>query len=232
VARALAEAGAKVSLFDMNAEGTAAVAEEIGALALPCDVTSADSVTEAFAAAQARHGPVSICVNCAGIGTGALIVGRDGPHDLDLFRRTLDVNLVGTFNVLRLAAAEMAELAPTAEGERGVIVNTSSIAAYEGLPGQTAYAAAKAGVAALSIVAARELARHGIRVASIAPGLFATPMFLNLPDKAKAVMQAGLVFPPDPGPPEDFAAMALQIISNRMVNGSNIRLDGALRLGS
>lgn len=232
VAHALAEAGARVAVFDRNAEGAAVVAEEIGGLAGPCDVSDESSTEAAIAAARSRHGSARICVNCAGIGAGALIVGREGPHDLSRFRRSIEVNLVGTFNVMRLAADDMAAMAPTDSGERGVIVNTSSIAAFEGTPGQSGYASAKAGVAALSIVAARELARHGIRVASIAPGLFATPMFLDLPDKIKDHMTAGLVFPKEPGPPDSFAAMALEIVRNPMVNGSNIRLDGALRLGS
>lgn len=232
VARALAKAGAAVAVFDRNATGAAAIAEEIGGLAAPCDVSDEDSTEAAVAAARARHGPARICVNCAGIGSGALIVGRDGPHDLGLFRRSLEVNLLGTFNVMRLATNDMAATNPMDAGERGVVVNTSSIAAFEGTPGQSGYAAAKAGVAALSIVAARELARHGIRVASIAPGLFATPMFLELPDKVKDHMTHGLVFPTTPGPPEAFANLVLEIVRNPMINGSNIRLDGALRLGS
>ena len=180
-AAALAQAGAKVAIFDLDHAVAATTAARIGAMALACDVTDTQSVQEALAAAAARHGVARIVVNCAGIAPAARLLGKSGPHDLAMFSKVVTVNLIGTFNVLRLAAEAMSALDPMADGERGVIVNTASVAAFDGQVGQTAYAASKAGIAGLTLPAARDLARHGIRVMTIAPGLFRTPMLMGLP---------------------------------------------------
>lgn len=230
-ARALAAGGAKVALLDVNLDAANAVAAEIGGIAVKCDVTSADSAQTAIAAAAAAHGPARIAVNCAGIAPPAKIVGRDGPHDLDLFRKVIEVNLIGTFNVLRLAAAGMQGLEPvTADGERGVIINTASVAAFDGQIGQAAYGASKGGVHALTLPAARELARSGIRVVTIAPGIFLTPMMLGLPQEAQDSLGKQVPFPSRLGKPEEYASLALHIIANSMINGETIRLDGAIRM--
>lgn len=230
-ARALAAAGAKVALLDVNVDAAKAVAAETGGIAVKCDVTSADSAQAAIAEAAAAHGPARIAVNCAGIAPPAKIVGRDGPHDLDLFRKVIEVNLIGTFNMLRLAAAGMAGLEPvTADGERGVIINTASVAAFDGQIGQAAYGASKGGVHALTLPAARELARSGIRVVTIAPGIFLTPMLLGLPQEAQDSLGKQVPFPSRLGRPEEYAALALHIVANSMINGETIRLDGAIRM--
>lgn len=194
------------------------------------DVTMAMQVEAAVREAADAFGAVHGLVNCAGIAIGERVIGRDGPHDLDRFARVVMVNLVGTFNMLRVAAAAMATHDPDAGGERGVIVNTASIAAFDGQIGQAAYAASKAGVAGLTLPAARELARHGIRVVTIAPGLFETPMMESLPDDVKASLGASVPFPSRLGRPDEFAALARHCIENRMLNGEVIRLDGALRM--
>ncbi|WP_029012996.1 SDR family NAD(P)-dependent oxidoreductase [Niveispirillum irakense] len=230
-ARALAAGGAKVALLDVNKEAAAAVAAEIGGLALSCDVTSATSALDAIEAAADAFGPARIAVNCAGIAPPAKILGRDGPHDLDLFRKVIEVNLIGTFNIMRLAAAGMAGLEPvTADGERGVIINTASVAAFDGQIGQAAYGASKGAVHALTLPAARELARSGIRVCTIAPGIFLTPMMLGLPQDAQDSLGKQVPFPSRLGKPEEYAALALHIIANSMLNGETIRLDGAIRM--
>ncbi len=229
-ARALAAAGARVAVLDRNADGARAVAEQIGGLALACDVTDEAAVEAALSQARAAHGEAGICVNCAGIATAQRIVGREGPMPLDAFRRTIEVNLIGTFNVLRLAAAEMAERAPDAGGERGVIVNTASVAAFEGQIGQAAYAASKGGVAALTLPAARDLARIGVRVVAIAPGLFETPMLLSMPETVQESLRSSLPFPQRFGRPEEYAALVLHVIANPILNGEVIRLDSAVRL--
>ncbi len=230
-ARALAAGGAKVALLDVNLDAANAVATEIGGIAVKCDVTSADSAQAAIAAAAAAHGPARIAVNCAGIAPPAKIVGRDGPHDLDLFRKVIEVNLIGTFNMLRLAAAGMQGLEPvTADGERGVIINTASVAAFDGQIGQAAYGASKGGVHALTLPAARELARSGIRVVTIAPGIFLTPMMLGLPQDAQDSLGKQVPFPSRLGKPEEYASLALHIVANSMINGETIRLDGAIRM--
>jgi NAD(P)-dependent dehydrogenase (short-subunit alcohol dehydrogenase family) len=230
-ARALAAGGAKVALLDVNLDAANAVAAEIGGIAVKCDVTSADSAQAAIAAAAAAHGPARIAVNCAGIAPPAKIVGRDGPHDLDLFRKVIEVNLIGTFNMLRLAAAGMQGLEPvTADGERGVIINTASVAAFDGQIGQAAYGASKGGVHALTLPAARELARSGIRVVTIAPGIFLTPMMLGLPQDAQDSLGKQVPFPSRLGKPEEYASLALHIVANSMINGETIRLDGAIRM--
>jgi NAD(P)-dependent dehydrogenase (short-subunit alcohol dehydrogenase family) len=229
-AEALAQAGARVVAMDRNAGGLAATAARCGATPVAGDVTSEADVTAALDAACAL-GPLRVVVNCAGIAPAARVVGRAGPHDLALFERTLRVNLLGTFNVLRLAAARMQALDATLpDNERGVIVNAASIAAEDGQVGQCAYAASKAGVIGLTLPAARELARTGIRVVTIAPGLFETPMLAGLPEAAQAAIRALPPFPARLGRPEEFAAMVLAICANPLLNGTTLRLDSALRL--
>ena len=229
-ARALAAAGAKVALLDMNLAAAEKVAGEIGGLAVECDVSDADSGAAAVAAASNAHGPAGICVNCAGIGIAGRIVGRDGPLPLDDYRKVIEVNLIGTFNILRLAAADMAAREPNEEGERGVIVNTASVAAFEGQIGQAAYASSKGGVAALTLPAAREFARIGVRVNTIAPGLFDTPMLMGLPDNVRDSLAASLPFPSRFGRPSEYAALALHMIANPVLNGEVVRLDSGLRM--
>ncbi|MCW2245086.1 NAD(P)-dependent dehydrogenase (short-subunit alcohol dehydrogenase family) [Azospirillum fermentarium] len=229
-ARHLARLGAKVTVLDVNKDAVAAVAAEIGGLGLTCDVSSAASAEEAVATAAAAHGPARILVNCAGVAPAKRIVGRDGPMALDDFRRVIDINLIGTFNLLRLAADGMAKLDPLDSGERGVIVNTASVAAYEGQVGQAAYAASKGGVVALTICAARDLARHGVRVMTIAPGLIGTPMLLNMPQEVQDSLAATVPFPKRFGQPEEYARLVQHIVENEMLNGDVIRLDGAIRM--
>lgn len=229
-ARALAAAGAKVAVLDRDGDAATAVARETGGHALVCDVTDAAAAEAAVAEAAETHGPCGVLVNCAGVGPAARIVGRDGPMPLADFARVVEVNLIGTFNLLRLAAASMAGRTPDAEGERGVIINTASIAAFEGQIGQAAYAASKGGVAALTLPAAREFARTGIRVLCIAPGLFATPMLMGLPETVRDSLAATLPFPSRLGRPEEYADLALHMIGNRVMNGEVVRLDSALRM--
>lgn len=229
-ARALAQAGARVALLDMNVEAAAQVAREIGGMAVSCDVADADSAQTAIAAARAAHGPARIAVNCAGIAPAARIVGRNGPMDLADFERVIRINLIGTFNMMRLAAADMAGLNALAESERGVIVNTASIAAFEGQIGQSAYAASKGGVASLTLPAAREFARSGIRVVAIAPGTFETPMMAAMPQEVKDALAAKTPYPSRLGRPDEFASLVLHVLGNVMLNGAVLRLDGALRM--
>lgn len=229
-AEALAAAGARVVAMDLNADGLAALAARCGATTIAGDVASEADVAAALDAAG-PFGPLRLAVNCAGIAPAARIVGRGGPHDLALFERTLRVNLTGTFNVLRLAAQRMQALDPTApDGERGLILNTASIAAEDGQVGQCAYAASKAGVIGLTLPAARELAKSGIRVVTIAPGLFETPMLAGLPEAAQAAIRALPPFPARLGQPEEFARLVLAIAANPLLNGSTLRFDSALRL--
>ena len=230
VARALAEAGAKVAVLDVNMAGAEAVAKEIGGLAVECDVASAASAEAAVAKARAAHGPARVLVNVAGILIPGRIVGKDGPLPLEKFSRVIEVNLIGTFNMMRLAAADMNGLDPLEDGERGVIVSTSSVAAYEGQIGQAAYAASKAGIAGLTLPAARDLARSGIRVNAIAPGLIATPMMLNLPPDIQKSLGDSVPFPSRLGHAHEVSRLVLHIIDNVLLNGEVIRLDGALRL--
>ena len=229
-ARALAAAGAKVAVLDLNADAADAVAREIDGLACACNVADSATVEQAIGAARDAHGPARIAVNCAGIATGGRVVGRDGPHDLALFRRTIEVNLIGSFNLLRLAAADMAALEPLAEGERGLIVNTASVAAYEGQIGQAAYSASKGGIVAMTLPIARELAKLGIRVMTIAPGLIATPMMTGLPAEVQDSLVETTLFPKRLGLAEEFAGLVLHIAGNLLLNGETIRLDGAVRL--
>jgi len=229
-ARALAASGCKVTILDLQEERGQQVAADIGGLFLSCDVTSPESTEAALAAAREAHGPCGVAVNCAGIAPAGKILGRDGVMPLDDFRRVIEVNLIGTFNVLRLAAADMASREANADGERGVIINTASIAAYEGQIGQAAYSASKGGVVALTLQAARELAREGIRVNTIAPGLFMTPMMAGMPQEVQDSLAATLPFPQRLGRPEEFGMMVDQIVRNPVLNGEVIRLDCALRM--
>jgi len=229
-ARALSAAGANVAVLDINEAAVRQVAAEIGGIAIPCDVADAPSAEQAVATARVRQGPARILVNCAGIGPPARIVGRDGPMKLADFKRVIDINLIGSFNLMRLAAADMMALDPLEEGERGIILSTASVAAYEGQIGQAAYAASKGGIIALTLPAAREFARAGIRVNTIAPGLFDTPLMAGLPEPARASLGASVPFPARLGRPDEYARLVLDIIGNPMINGETIRLDGALRM--
>ncbi|HXU59031.1 MAG TPA: SDR family NAD(P)-dependent oxidoreductase [Verrucomicrobiae bacterium] len=231
VARHLAKAGAKVAVLDLNRAGAEAVAKEIGGLGLECDIANAASGEAAVAAATKAHGAARILVNVAGILIPGRILGKDGPLPLEKFARVIEVNLIGTFNMMRLAAAEMAKLPALTDGERGVIISTSSVAAYEGQIGQAAYAASKAGIVGLTLPAARDLARSGIRVNAIAPGLIATPMMLNLPPDVQKALGESVPFPARLGHAHEVSRLVLHIIENGLINGEAIRLDGALRMG-
>lgn len=229
-ARALATAGARVAVVDIAREAAEAIALAIGGVAAAFDVADAVAAEREVERIAAAIGAPRLVVNCAGIAPAARIVGRDGPLPLDAFERVIRVNLIGTFNLLRLGAARMAALEPNEDGERGVIVNTASVAAFEGQIGQAAYAASKGGIAALTLPAARELAASGIRVVTIAPGLFGTPLLLNMPQNVQDSLAATVPFPRRFGRPEEFAALVLHIVANPMLNGEVIRLDGALRM--
>jgi NAD(P)-dependent dehydrogenase (short-subunit alcohol dehydrogenase family) len=233
-ARWLVGAGGNVVIADQNVAGGEALATELGDRAIyqATDVTSAESAQAAVDSAIRQFGALHGLVNCAGILGAARIVGREGPHDLALFEKVIRVNLVGTFNMLRLAAAAMSVNAPNTEGERGVIVNTASVAAFEGQIGQAAYAASKGGVVSLTLPAARELGRFGIRVMAIAPGVFDTAMMQGAPDTVRNSLAEQSAFPPRFGRPEEFARLVQQIIENPMLNGSVLRLDGAIRMGA
>ena len=232
-AQMLSNRGARVAVLDHNIDSARKTANEIGGWALEADVSRADSVEGVVQQIADEWGAPRIAVSCAGIAPASRVVGREGPHDLDFFRRVINVNLVGTFNVLRLCAARMTELEPLSEsGSRGVIINTASIAAYEGQIGQAAYSSSKGGVVALTLPAARELSRFGIRVMTIAPGLIGTPMLLNMPDEVQHSLAGQVPFPPRFGKPEEFADLVSHIIDNEMLNGEVIRLDGAIRLAA
>ena len=228
---ALAAAGAKVALLDVNLDGAKSVAAKIGGLAVRCDVTDSDGATAAVKEARDKHGVSRILINCAGIGTPRRIVGRDGPMPLAEFEKVIKVNLIGTFNLMRLFAADLQGQPALDDGERGVIISTASVAAYEGQIGQAAYSASKGGVVALTMPAAREFSQFGIRVNAIAPGIFATPMLASLPDEAQQSLAAQVPFPKLLGKPEQYAELAMHIISNRYLNGEVIRIDGAMRMG-
>ena len=230
--RMLVEAGGQVVMVDVDEESGARLADELGDAARFCvaDVTKSDEIAAAIEVARHFGGPLRGAINCAGILGAARVVGRDGPHDLELFTRVININLIGTFNVLRLAAAEIASAPPTADGERGVIINTASVSAFDGQIGQAAYSASKGGIVGMMLPIARELARCGIRVVAIAPGVFDTPMMSALSSEARAALEAQVPFPPRLGRPAEFARLARDIIENPMLNGTTIRLDGALRM--
>jgi NAD(P)-dependent dehydrogenase (short-subunit alcohol dehydrogenase family) len=227
---ALAQAGAKIACLDVNIDGAQQVAQRIGGIAVRCDVTSADGAVSALKEAQDKQGVARILVNCAGIGPAKRMVGRDGPMPLPEFEKVIAINLIGTFNMMRLCAAQMQTVEPLADHERGVIVSTASVAAFEGQIGQPAYAASKGGVAALTLPVARELAQFGIRVMAIAPGIFATPMLQALPQAAQDSLGASVPFPKRLGEPREFADLVLTIVRSNYLNGEVIRLDGALRM--
>jgi NAD(P)-dependent dehydrogenase (short-subunit alcohol dehydrogenase family) len=229
-AKALAAAGVKITILDVNEAAAAEAVRETGAFAIKADVTDAGSIGAALTAARERHGPARIAVNCAGVGTAGRIVGRDGPLPLEAFRRVIEINLIGSFNVMRLAAAEMIALDPLEDGERGIIISTASVAAYEGQIGQAAYSASKGGIVSLTLPAARELARYGVRVVAIAPGIFATPMVEGLPPTVQESLAASVPFPHRLGRPDEYADLVLHLCRNPMINGEVIRLDGALRM--
>ncbi len=229
-ARALAAAGAKVAIFDVNEKAAAEVAIDINGIAVKCDVADSAGAEAAIRRAAADHGPARILVNCAGVGPAKRIVGRDGPMPLADYERVIRINLIGTFNMIRLVAASMQPLDAFTDGERGVIVSTASVAAFEGQIGQAAYSSSKGGVAALTLPAAREFAQSGIRVLAIAPGIFATPMLRALPQEAQDSLGASVPFPKRLGAPREFAALVLHCIHNGYLNGEVIRLDGALRM--
>ncbi len=231
-ARRLAAAGANVVIADINQERGEAVREELGdpARFSPTDVSQEDSVAAAIRTAQDAFGGLNGAVSCAGVGDPAKVLGKDGPHSLKLFERVIRINLIGTFNVLRLSAEAMAANDADDEGERGVIVNTASVAAFEGQIGQVAYSASKGGVVGLTLPSARELARHGIRVVTVAPGLFDTPLMAGLPEKARISLGEQVPFPSRLGRSEEYAALVAHIVENTMINGEIIRLDGALRM--
>ena len=229
-AEALAARGARVTCFDRDAYGASTVAAAVDGLAAAGDVTSEDDIASAVAAASARFGAPRVLVNCAGIGPARRMLGRDGPMPLAEFEQVLRVNLSGTFNVTRLVAAATATLAPLVDGERGVVVMTASVAAFEGQLGQAAYAASKGGIAALTLPLARELAQFGIRVVTIAPGFFKTPLLGGLPSAAVEALAASIPFPKRLGEPAEYAALVVSCCENLSLNGTVIRLDGALRL--
>ncbi|MCS4285492.1 NAD(P)-dependent dehydrogenase (short-subunit alcohol dehydrogenase family) [Pseudomonas sp. BIGb0278] len=233
-AQSLVQAGARVMLVDLNAEAVSAKASELGdnARFTVADICDEQAAQAAVAAAVAAFGSLHGLINCAGIVGAEKILGKQGPHGLASFAKVINVNLLGSFNMLRLAAAAIADTAADADGERGVIINTASVAAYDGQIGQAAYAASKGAVASLTLPAARELARFGIRVMTIAPGIFETPMMAGMTQEVRDSLAAGVPFPPRLGRPQEYAALALHIIENSMLNGEVIRLDGALRMAA
>jgi NAD(P)-dependent dehydrogenase (short-subunit alcohol dehydrogenase family) len=226
----LARSGANVVIADINQEKGEALARELGARFAACNVTDEASVQAAVAAAVSGFGALHGAINCAGIGTAEKTVGKEGPHSLAGFKRVIEVNLIGTFNVIRLAAAQMASQPANASGERGVIINTASIAAFDGQIGQAAYSASKGGIVGMTLPIARDLARTGIRVVTIAPGLFDTPLLAGLPEEARKSLGEQVPFPSRLGNPSEYAALAKHILENEMLNGEVIRLDGALRM--
>ena len=229
-ARALAEAGAAVTIADLNAEKGEALAAEIGATFVTADVTDAEAVAAAVEQAAETDGGLRVSGCCAGIGWAERVSHKRGPHNLEYFSNVVRVNLIGSFNVLRLAATAMSGNEPDAEGERGVCVNTASIAAFDGQIGQIAYAASKGGIVGMTLPAARDMASRGVRVVTIAPGLFDTPLLAALPEEARTALGEGIPFPSRLGRPEEYGRLVGQIVANPMLNGETIRLDGALRM--
>lgn len=231
-ARALAEAGGKVAILDVNMEVARETAASIDGVAIECDVTNAEGADAAIRKAVEAHGVPRVLVNCAGIGPAERILGREGPQPLENYARCININVVGTFNMLRLVSEHMSKADTLdADGERGVIVNTSSVAAFDGQVGQAAYASSKGAIAGLTLPAARELARYGIRVVAIAPGVFETPMLRGLPQPAQESLEQATPFPSRLGTPDEYANFVMCILGNKMLNGEVVRLDGALRLG-
>ncbi len=233
-ARRLVAGGARVMLVDLNVEAGAALAAELGAQArfVAADVSDAAGAEAALAELRSAFGPLHGLVNCAGVAPAEKVLGRDGPHKLESFARTVQINLIGTFNMLRLAAAAMAESAPGPDGERGVIINTASVAAFDGQIGQAGYAASKGGVVAMTLPIARELARHGIRVVAIAPGIMETPMLKGMPTEVQDALGKMVPFPSRLGRPDEFAGLVQHIVENSYLNGEVIRLDGAIRMAA
>jgi len=231
VARELARQGALVAVLDINAANAQRVAAEIGGMACAADITDTASLNAALDAAEAAHGTARMVMNIAGIGTAKRVVGKDGsPAPLEDFERVVRINLVGTYNVVRLTAARLLKLAPLEDGERGVMLMTASVAAFDGQVGQEAYAASKGGIVSMTLPLARDLAQHGIRVCSVAPGLFATPLMQQLPAEVQQSLAASIPFPRRLGEPAEFASLAAHIVPNGHLNGEVIRLDGALRM--
>ncbi|MCG6857009.1 MAG: 3-hydroxyacyl-CoA dehydrogenase [Salaquimonas sp.] len=230
--RNFAAGGAKVAIFDMNEARGAQVAAELGdnVIFSKVDVTSEDAVKEGIASAMGAFGRIDACVNCAGIGIAMKTMGKEGPHDYQTFRKVLEINLFGTFNVLRLAVEQMVENEPNADGERGVIVNTASVAAFDGQKGQVAYSASKGAIVGMTLPIARDLAFYGIRICTIAPGLFLTPLFEGLGEKVVESLSAQVTFPKRLGKPSEYGELARNIVESPYLNGETIRLDGAIRL--
>lgn len=229
-ARALAAKGAKVAILDVGMERAEKVAADLGGLAVKCDVSSAEGAEKAIAEVAEKLGEPRILINCAGIGIAMKTTGKDGAHPLDLYEKVIRVNLVGTFNMIRLFAVRCEKTDPLDGGERGVIVNTASVAAFDGQIGQAAYSSSKGGVVGMTLPVARDLSRAGIRVCTIAPGIFKTPMMAGLPEEAQASLGLQVPFPPRLGDPSEYAALACHIVENQMLNGETIRLDGAIRM--
>lgn len=229
-ARALAAKGAKVTIVDLQDDKAREVAADIGGIAVRADVSSEADIRAALEAATKAHGVPRIAVNCAGVGPAARVVSKKGVHSLEQFQKVVNINLVGTFNVIRLLAEGLVEADPVGE-ERGVVINTASVAAFDGQIGQAAYAASKGGVVGMTLPIARDLAQYGIRVCTIAPGLFLTPMLLGLPEEAQKSLGQQVPFPSRLGNPSEYAKLAVQIVENPMLNGETIRLDGAIRMG-
>jgi NAD(P)-dependent dehydrogenase (short-subunit alcohol dehydrogenase family) len=229
-ARQLAAQGAKVAICDLNAKLAETVAAEIGGVAVVCDVSDAAAAEAAVAQAAKAHGPARVLVNCAGIGVAKRVIGREGPMALSEFEKVIKINLIGSFNMLRVATAEMSKLEPLSSGERGVVICTASVAAYDGQIGQAAYSASKGGIVGMTLPIARELAQFGIRVMTIAPGLFLTPLLAGLPQEAQDSLAAAIPFPRRLGDADEFASLALHIVNNPYLNGEVIRLDASLRM--
>jgi NAD(P)-dependent dehydrogenase (short-subunit alcohol dehydrogenase family) len=229
-ARMAAENGGKVVLADLQVEAGEKLAKELGGCFAKCDVTSEADGKAAVALAVKEFGGVHVLVNCAGIGTAERTLGKEGPHNLAHFTRVVTINLIGSFNMIRLAADAMAKAGPNAAGERGVIINTASVAAYDGQIGQAAYSASKGGIVGMTLPIARDLSRNGIRVCTIAPGIFETPMLLGMPKDVQDALGKMVPFPPRLGKPTEYAQLARAIVENEMMNGETIRLDGAIRM--
>lgn len=226
----LAKLGAKIAILDINIEPAEKLANKLGGIAIAADICSETSVSDALSTISKKIGKPRILVNCAGIGTASRVVGRDGPLDLEIFAKVISVNLIGTFNLIRLTGALMADLDPLEDGERGTIISTASIAAYDGQIGQAAYAASKGGIVSMTLPIAREFARFGIRLNTIAPGIFETPLLATLPQDAQQALGASIPFPPRLGKPKEFAALVETCITNTYINAETIRIDGGVRL--